>query len=50
MKKKVLIAAIIVAVFLAVPYLKKEYFTKKKPLRIENKKLSESEDGGAVDA
>ena len=45
-----MLSAIIVAVFLAVPYLKKEYFTKKKPLRIENKKLSESEDGGVIDA
>ncbi len=44
-----MLSAIIVTIFLAVPYLKKEYFTKKKPLRIE-KKQDATEDGGVIDA
>ena len=45
-----LLSAVIVAVFLAVPYLKKEYFTKKKPLRITDGKVSADDNGGEADA
>jgi len=45
-----MLSAIIVTLFLAVPYLKKEYFTKKKPLYIDKKKQVATEDGGAIDA
>lgn len=45
-----MLSAIIVTIFLAVPYLKKEYFTKKKPLRLENKKATEAANGGEADA
>ena len=44
-----MLSAIIVALFLAVPYLKSEYFKKKKPVRIE--KASEiGENGGSENA
>ncbi len=45
-----MLSAIIFAVFLAVPYLKKEYFTKQKPLRIDHKKQPESDHGGDANA
>lgn len=44
-----MLSAIIVALFLAVPYLKNEYFKKKKPLRIE-KAAEAAENGGSENA
>ena len=48
-----MLSAIIVAIFLAVPYLKKEYFTRQKPLRIEKSEGAEESsdvDGGDANA
>ena len=45
-----MLSAIIVAIFLAVPYLKKEYFTKQKPLRIDRTGQTSEEQGGDGDA
>ena len=39
-----------VALFLAIPYLKKEYFTKQKPLRIDRNADPESNVGGDANA
>jgi putative ABC transport system permease protein len=44
-----MLSAIIVALFLAVPYLKNEYFKKKKPLHIE-KSAEATENGGSENA
>ena len=44
-----MLSAIIVALFLAVPYIKKEYFTKQKPLYIAPKNANEA-DGGDTNA
>ena len=44
-----MLSAIIVALFLAVPYLKNEYFKKKKPLHIE-KSAEAAENGGSENA
>jgi len=45
-----MLSAIIVALFLAIPYLKKEYFTKQKPLRIDRNADPESNVGGDANA
>lgn len=45
-----MLSAIIVALFLAVPYLKKEYFTKQKPLPVTVAATSAATDGGDDDA
>ena len=45
-----MLSAIIVAIFLAVPYLKKEYFTKQKPLHLDKKVLTDNSDGGDANA
>lgn len=42
-----MLSAIIVALFLAVPYIKKEYFTKQKPLYIAPKNANEADGGDA---
>jgi putative ABC transport system permease protein len=42
-----MLSAIIVALFLAVPYIKKEYFTKQKPLYIAPQSTNESDGGDA---
>lgn len=42
-----MLSAIIVALFLAVPYIKKEYFTKQKPLYIAPKTTNEADGGDA---
>ena len=45
-----MLSAIIVALFLAVPYLKKEYFTKQKPLRITTPVTASENNGGESNA
>ena len=45
-----MLSAIIVALFLAVPYLKSEYFSKQKPVRIQAASSDESQTGGDENA
>lgn len=45
-----MLSAIIVVLFLAVPYLKGEYFSKKKPIRLQNTSDGEQAIGGGEDA
>ena len=45
-----MLSAIIVAIFLTVPYLKKEYFTKQKPLPLTPQATGPDNDGGDGDA
>lgn len=45
-----MLSAIIVALFLAVPYLKQEYFTKQKPLRITAPETASEDNGGESNA
>ena len=45
-----MLSAIIVAIFLTVPYLKKEYFTKQKPLPLAPRVTDSPQGGGDADA
>ena len=45
-----MLSAIIVALFLAVPYLKNLWFTKQKPIPIEVAASADTGDGGGTDA
>lgn len=45
-----MLSAIIVAIFLAVPYLKGEYFKKQKPVYVQTQTSGEAREGGNADA
>ena len=45
-----MLSAIIVVLFLAIPYLKSEYFTKRKPLPVQALSSDENSTGGDANA